>query len=445
MDTLEKQLRQNIAEDIKKIYTLRKKNKKFIPGKTWIQYGGGVFDHLEINASIDSLLSDWFGLGRKAKELEDKLSNFIGTKGCILTNSGSSANFLAIASVKSTLFKNHLEEGEEIITAACGFPTTINPIIQHGFIPVFLDVNPNTYNLNAKDLKKALSPKTKAIFIAHTLGNPNEMDEIVKFCKYNNLYLLEDNCDAFGSEYDGKKTGSFGILSTQSFYPPHHITMGEGGAIFYQDGEFEKITRSLRDWGRMCWCRGDEKRVCDICKQRADFKIDGKDYDPKYAFDQMGYNLKPLEHQAAMGLEQFKRVPEFIKARERNFKRLFNYSKQWEEYFILPKSVDKANPCWFAFPLTIRDNINFTRAEIIAYLEQRMIEARPIFAGNLTRQPAYKNVKYRKIGDLVNSDRIMFNAFFIGIYQGIGDKEIDYMAGCINDFLRVKTGKLCIL
>lgn len=436
MDTQEKKLRQDIEKKITKIFSLRKKKKKFVPGKTWIQYSGGVFDDHEINASVSSLIDGWFGLGKKAEQFENGLAKFIGVKGSILTNSGSSANLLAIASIMSKLFPDHLNPGDEVITCASGFPTTVNPIILHNLVPVFLDINPETYDIEIDDLEKALSKKTRAIMIAHSQGNPHQMDALVEFCKIHDLLLIEDNCDSLGSEYDRKKTGSFGILSTQSFYPPHHITMGEGGALSYNDLRFERISRSLRDWGRSCWCRGDDKSMLGACNARFNYRVGGKPYDHKYMFNQIGYNLKPIEPQAAMGVEQLKRMPSFIKKRKHNFDRLFQYAKQWEDYFILPKSLPKAKPCWFAFMLTIRDNAKFTRHELTMYLEERMIQTRPFYAGNMTLQPAYFNVKYRKIGRLTNATRALHNTFFLGIYPGLSDEEIDYVATCINDFLK---------
>lgn len=435
MDNDEQILREEISSRITRIFDLRKKKKSFAPGKTWVQYAGGVFDDNEINASVSVLIDGWFGLGKKAEELERGLASFVGAKGSILTNSGSSANFLAVASMRSYFFPNHLNSGDEIITAACGFPTTVNPIVNHGMVPVFLDVNPETYNIDASDLEKALSKKTRAVFVAHTMGNPNEMDVIVDFCRKNNLFLLEDNCDGLGSEYEGKRTGSFGILATQSFYPPHHMTMGEGGAVHYNDLRFERITRSLRDWGRSCWCRGDDKTMHGACNARFNYRIDGKPYDHKYMFNQIGYNLKPIEPQAAMGVEQLKRMPAFMKARAHNFARMSQYARNWEQYFILPKALPKSDPCWFAFALTIRDDAPFTRGEITTYLEERMIQTRPLFAGNITKQAAYRNVNYRVAGDLPNSDRILHNTFFVGIYPGLGDREIDYIAENLSDFL----------
>jgi len=436
MDKEEKKLRKKIEKKITQIFKLRKAKKKFVPGVTWVQYGGGVFDDKEVNAVVNSTLDGWFGLGEQAQKLEQGLSKFLGTKGSILTNSGSSANLLAIASICSPLFPEHLKPGEEIITAACGYPTTINPMITYNLVPVFLDVSPETYNLEAKDLEKALSKKTRLVMIAHALGNPNEMDKIVKFCQKHKLLLIEDNCDALGSIYNGRKTGSFGILSTQSFYPPHHMTMGEGGAVNYNDLRFERITRSLRDWGRACWCRGDEKSRLGACGARFSFKINGKPYDHKYIFNQIGYNLKPIEPQAAMGVEQLKRIPQFMKKRKENFDKLYNYAKNWEKYFILPKALAKANPCWFSFPLTIRDKVKFSRHAIVMFLEKRMIQTRPIFAGNFLKQPAYFRIKHRKISNLKNADRVLHRAFFLGIYPGLGKTEIDFIAESIEDFLK---------
>lgn len=435
MKYTEKELKKRINKSIREIYALKKKNKTFIPGKSWIQYAGGVFDDKEINAGVETLIDGWFGLGKKGEEVETKLSRFVGSKGAILTNSGSSANLLAVASIMSPMFSQRLSAGDEVIVAACGFPTTINPLVIYGLIPVFVDVNSETYNIEASDLAKALSKKTKALFIAHTLGNPNEMDKIVRFCKKHNLILLEDNCDALGSEYDGKVTGSFGLLATQSFYPPHHMTMGEGGLIYYNDLRFDRITRSLRDWGRSCWCKGDDKSMLGACGVRFNYKVNGLPYDHKYMFSQIGYNLKPIEAQAAIGVEQIKRLPSFIKKRQANFKRFYNHAKRWKKYFILPKSLPKAKPCWFSFVLTIKDDVKFSRHELTLFLEERKIQTRPLFSGNITKQPAYLNVKYRSVGKLPNSTRILHNSFFLGIYPGIGSKEIDYIARSIDEFI----------
>lgn len=438
MTPQEQRYRATIEKNISRIFALRRNNKKFIPGKTWIQYAGGVFDDHEINAATRTLIDGWFGLGEKGEELETKLAQFVGTRGAILTNSGSSANLLAIASIMSPMFSGHLKKGDEVIVAACGFPTTINPLIIYGLKPVFLDVNSETYNIEYKDLIQAVTRKTKAVFIAHTLGNPNEMHRIVSFCKRNNLILLEDNCDALGSTYDEKRTGSFGLLATQSFYPPHHMTMGEGGLIYYNDIRFDRITRSLRDWGRSCWCKGNDKSMLGACGVRFNYQIDGQPYDHKYMFSQIGFNLKPIEAQAAIGVEQIKRLPAFITRRKRNFNRMFSRAKRWEQYFILPKSLPRAEPCWFSFVLTIRDKAPFNRHEITTFLEQKLIQTRPLFGGNMLKQPAYANIEYRKFRSLRNSDRILHNSFFLGIYPGLGNQEIDYICDSVDEFIRKK-------
>lgn len=440
MDSREQELRNEIKERIKEIFSRRRESRKFVPGKTWIQYAGGVFDDKEINASVSSLIDGWFGLGPKAEELEKGLAKFLGVKGSILTNSGSSANLLCMASLRSNFFPRHLEPGDEVITTAVCYPTTVNAIVLNNLVPVFLDSHPGTLNVEAENLEKAFSPKTRAVFITHTLGNPNEMEKIVKFCEEHSLFLVEDNCDALGSVYDGKRTGSFGLLASQSFYPPHHMTMGEGGAVHYNDLRFERITRSLRDWGRSCWCRGDDKTTHGACGARFNYRVAGRPYDHKYLFSHIGYNLKPIEPQAAMGVEQLKRMPSFIEKRAQNFERLYGYAKNWGEHFILPKSLPKARPCWFAFPLTVRDEAKFDRRQITTFLEERMIQTRPLFAGNVTQQPAYRNFKvdFRVAEGLINSDRILFNNFFLGIYPALGAEEIDYIAESVEDFLKLK-------
>lgn len=437
MDKKEHQLKLEIRRNIQRIFSLRKKKKKFVPGKSLIQYGGGFLDDKEINAAVSVLIDGWFGLGKIGQRFEQNLSRYLGTKGTIITNSGSSASLLAIASLMSSQYTERLNRGDEIITPVCGFPTTVNPLILYGLIPVFLDVNLETFNIEPADLEKAVSKKTRAVFLPHTLGNPNEMDKVTQFCKQHNLLLIEDNCDALGSEYDGKKTGSFGIMSTLSFYPAHHMTTGEGGAVNFNDGRFERIIRSLRDWGRSCWCRGDEKQMLGACKARFNFKIEGKPYDHRYMFSHIGYNLKPIEAQAAIGLEQLKRMNFFVKKREQNFQRLMKYAKEWTDYFILPRSLPKAKPCWFAFPLTIKSKAKFSRYQITTFLENRRIQTRPVFAGNIIRQPAYWHINHRKVGALANADHIIHNTFFVGIYPGLGNEEIDFIAQSISDFLRL--------
>ena len=435
MNVSEETLRSEIANKVKQIFAQREQQKKFIPGKTWVQYAGSVMNEKEINASVASLIDGWFGLGKKSEEMENGLAGFLGVKGSLLTNSGSSANLLAVSSLMSKQFPDRLNPGDEVITSATAFPTTINPIVQNRLIPVFVDPNPETYCIEVSEMEKALSGKTRAVMFAHTQGNPHEMDKILEFCRSHNLLLIEDNCDSLGAQFDGKKTGSFGVLSTQSFYPPHHITMGEGGAVNYNDVRLEKIIRSLRDWGRSCWCRGDNKDTLGECGVRFSYKIDGKPYDHKYIFNQIGYNLKPIEPQAAMGVEQLKKLPEFVKKREENFNRIMDRAKAWEDYFILPKSYPKAKPSWFAFMPTIRDGAKFTRQDLIMFLEERMIQTRPLYGGNLTKQPAYKDVEFRQVGELENATRILHNTFFVGVYPGLGNEEIDYISENIDEFI----------
>ncbi|MBU4380854.1 lipopolysaccharide biosynthesis protein RfbH [Candidatus Parcubacteria bacterium] len=439
MDKKEKELRLQIKKIVQEIFKIKKQeDSEFIPGKSFIQYAGSVFDDKEVNNVISTWLDGWFGLGQFAEDFERGLAKYIGATGSIITNSGSSSNLLSVASLMSPMFPERLHPGDEVITLACGFPTTVNPIIQLGLVPVFMDVNLGTYSIKIEDLQHATSSKTKAVFLAHTLGNPHDMDLLVNFCKEKGLFLIEDNCDALGSIYKGKKTGSFGILSTQSFYPPHHLTMGEGGAVNYNDRIFERITRSLRDWGRACWCRGDEKGRYGACNARFNYKIGGKPYDHKYIFSQIGYNLKPIEPQAAMGVIQLKRLNEFTRIRRKNFARFAYHAKEgrWERFFVLPKATTGAKPSWFAYPLTIKDDAKFDRLEITRFLEENKIQTRTLFGGNLTKQPAYRGINMRIVGNLENSDRILYNTFFLGVYPKLDNRHIDYMAGKINEFLK---------
>lgn len=439
MTEKEQQIRTDISQLITDMFEHRRESDQgFIPGKTFIQYAGSVMDETEIVSSVNALLDGWFGLGQHGENFEKGLSEYLQAKGSILTNSGSSANFLAIASLVSPMFPEKLIPGDEVITVACGFPTTINPIIQHGLVPVFLDVEPDTYTIKISDLEKAVSGKTKAVIVAHTLGNPHNLDFLTKFCKAHNMHLIEDNCDALGSEYQGKKTGSFGILSTQSFYPPHHLTMGEGGAVNYNDPIFERITRSLRDWGRACWCRGDEKRKHGACNARFNYKVGGKPCDHKYIFSQIGYNLKPIEPQAAIGVIQLKRLPGFVEKRRKNFNRLNMHAKKsgWDKFLILPKATPGSKPSWFAYPLTVRDDAPFGRPEITEFLEEALIQTRTLFAGNLIRQPAYRHTNMRIIGNLENSDRILHNTFFVGVYPKLNNEHMDYIAENVDSFLK---------
>lgn len=412
------------------------KKEKFIPGKTLVRYAGAVVDDEEINAAVDTLLEGWFGLAQQGELFEKELAVYVGVKFAKLTNSGSSANLLALASLKSWQLQNNLKDGDEVITAACSFPTTISAIVHNNLVPVFLDADPQTYNLRVEDIEKAISPKTRLIFVCHTLGNPNEMDKLTAVAKKHNLFVVEDNCDALGSAYDGRKTGSFGILTTESFYPAHHITMGEGGAVLINDMRLDRIVQSLRDWGRACWCGASGGPTDGLCGVRFKFKIDGLPYDHKYIFSHVGYNLKPIELQAAIGRIQLRKYPNFMAIRKRNFSTYFNFLKQYEKFFILPKSLPKADPCWFAFPLTIRKDAPFDRLTLVKFLEDRAIQTRPSFSGNILKQPGYKNIRHRQIDSLVNSDAIFERTFFVGIYPGLTPRHLDYVMEVFTEFLK---------
>jgi len=432
----EQKIRKKIYDILREFYR-KKSDTEFIPGTTRIQYAGAMFDDCEVIAMVDSILNGWFGLGRKGREFELMFSKYLGVVRTILINSGSSASLLALAALTSPYFRGRLRKGDEVITPAMTFPTTFNSIIQNNLSPVLLDVELGSYNISPGDLKKALSKKTKAIFLPHAFGIPNEMDVIMDFAEEHDLYVVEDNCDALGSIYGDKKTGSFGMLSTCSFYPAHHITMGEGGAVSLRDDDINlyRIIKSLRDWGRACYCEHDETNPNGACGRRFDFKINGIPYDHRYMYTHMGYNLKPLEFQAAMGIEQLKKLPHFIKKRKKNFKILYNEFQRYEEYFILPSWPAKSNPSWFCFPLTLRDGAPFSRREITLFLEKNGIQTRLFFAGNITRQPACKSIKYRSVGRLNNCDKIMKDSFFIGVYPGIDEEKMTYVLCKIQEFM----------
>jgi len=431
----EKQIRKEIFEKVKRLYKLRKNQGKFIPGKTRVNYAGRIYDEKEIINLVDSSLDFWLTAGRYARKFEEEFAKFLGVKYCLLTNSGSSANLLAISALTSPkLGKRRLKPGDEIITVACGFPTTLNPIIQNNLVPVFVDVDLGTYNIQLDRIEKAISKKTRAIFIAHTLGNPVNLEKILKIVKKHNLWFIEDNCDALGSKYKGKFTGTFADISTFSFYPAHQITMGEGGAVVTNNLLLKRIIASFRDWGRDCWCEPGHDNTCG---KRFGWKL-GKlpfGYDHKYIYSHIGYNLKVTDMQAAIGVAQLKKLPSFIKARRRNFDKLYKFFKNYQNYFILPQPEKNSKPCWFGFPILVKENAPFTRAEIVNYLEENKIATRMLFGGNLTKQPAYQNVKYKIIDSLKNTDYILNNLFWIGVYPGIGKDQRKYMLDIFKSFL----------
>jgi CDP-6-deoxy-D-xylo-4-hexulose-3-dehydrase len=432
----EKQIRKEIFKKVEEIYKLRKNEWKFIPGKSRINYASRIYDEKEMINLVDSSLDFWLTAGRYAKEFEKKFAEFLGTEYCLLTNSGSSANLLAISALTSPkLGKQRLKPGDEVITTACGFPTTLNPILQNNLTPVFIDVDLGTYNIQVDKIEKAISKKTKAIFIAHTLGNPANINKILKLAKKYNLWFVEDNCDALGSKYKGKYTGTFGDISTFSFYPAHQITMGEGGALVTDNILLKKIIASFRDWGRDCWCDPG----CDnTCGKRLSQQF-GKlpfGYDHKYVYSHIGYNLKVTDMQAAIGVAQLKKLPSFIKARRKNFDELYKFFENYQNYFLLAQPEKNSEPCWFGFPLLVKENAPFSRNDIVRYLENNKIATRMLFGGNLTKQPAYQDAKYRIFGSLKNTDLIMNNLFWIGVYPGITKEKLNYIIKILNKFLK---------
>lgn len=423
----EDEIKKEIFDKVVEYYKLKHRKEKFIPGKSNIPYAGRVYDEKEIISLIDSALDFWLTAGRFAKQFEKEFAEFLGVKHCLLTNSGSSANLLAVSSLTSpSLEEKQLKPGDEVITVSAGFPTTVNPIVQNNLIPVFIDVNLDTYNIQSDKIEGAISDRTKAIFLAHTMGNPFNLDAVMEIAKKYDLWLIEDNCDALGSKYKGKYTGTFGDIATFSFYPAHHITMGEGGALVTDDAKLKRLIESFRDWGRDCWC---EPGCDNSCGKRFGWQLGELPfgYDHKYIYSHIGYNLKVTDMQAAIGVAQLEKLPSFISARKRNFQILYEGLKKYEKYFILPEVEKGADPSWFGFLLTVCEDAGFTKNDIVKYLEDNKIATRMLFAGNITRHPSFKNVNYRVYGDLTNTDRIMHDTFWVGVYPGLTMEEIKYV------------------
>ena len=436
----ELEARQEILELVKKYYDeYHNKSKEFKEGDR-ITYAARVYDSEEMANLVDSSLEFWLTSGRYTDEFEKKFAEFLKVKYCSLVNSGSSANLIAFMALTSPMLKERaVKRGDEVITVAAGFPTTISPIIQYGAIPVFVDVTIPQYNIDVTKLEEALSSKTKAIMIAHTLGNPFNLQEVKKFCDKNNLWLIEDNCDALGSTYtiDGeeKYTGTIGDIGTSSFYPPHHMTMGEGGAVYTNNSLLNKIIRSFRDWGRDCSCPSG---VDNLCGHRFD-KQYGElpaGYDHKYVYSHFGYNLKATDMQAAIGVAQLKKIEMFIKRRQENFSILKEGLKVCQEKIILPEAEKNSNPSWFGFLITCKQMVD--RNKVVKYLEEHGIQTRNLFAGNIIKHPAFDELRrnkegYRVSGNLINTDRIMNDAFWIGVYPAMTDKKLEYMIKCIKE------------
>ncbi len=448
----EAEIRQQIAALVAEFHQVRNAKQAYVAGKTPVRYAGRVFDEKEIQSAVEASLDFWLTEGRFAEEFQAELAVKVGVEYAILTNSGSSANLLAITALTSHLLGDRrLKPGDEVITVAAGFPTTVNPIILNGLIPVFVDVDIPTYNVIVDQIEEAISPKTRAIFIAHTLGNPFNLREILKIVKKYDLFLVEDCCDALGSTYtlsnDASKTdnrasetcflGSFGHIATCSFYPAHHITLGEGGAVLTSDETLARAIRSLKDWGRDCYCGPGENNTCGR-------RFSGKygdlpeGYDHKYVYSHIGYNLKATDIQAAIGVEQLKKLDLFCAARRENFRQWTAAFRKYEDRFILPQATEDGDPAWFAFPVTVRETAGFTRTELTNNLSEHLVETRNLFSGNLLRQPAYLNMAHRKIGDLFNTDRIMNDTFFLGTYPGLGKEQIDYVMNVMDNFIKIR-------
>jgi CDP-6-deoxy-D-xylo-4-hexulose-3-dehydrase len=436
LERTEKNLRNAISDLVREYYMVRFQEKDFIPGKTPVRYAGRVFDERELQALVESSLDFWLTSGRYSEAFESEFASFVGVEYALLVNSGSSANLVAFSALASPLLgEKRLRPGDEVIAVAAGFPTTVNPIIQSGMVPVFVDVDIGTYNINATLLEQAIGKNTRAIFLAHTLGNPFDLDTVMELVKENKLWLIEDCCDALGSRYRGRMVGTFGHIATCSFYPAHHITTGEGGCVYTNDDTLARAARSIRDWGRDCYCAGGENNTCGK-RFSAQYGSLPKGYDHKYVYSHIGYNLKLTEMQAAIGIEQLKKLPEFIRKRKENFELWLERLKDLETIFVLPKPTDRADPAWFAFPITVKSEAGFTRTELTDYLNEHLVETRNIFGGNLLRQPAYRGIAHRVSGTLDSTDVVMNQTFFLGIYPGLTLVQIDYVFLQIKEFLK---------
>jgi CDP-6-deoxy-D-xylo-4-hexulose-3-dehydrase len=406
----------------------------FVPGTSPIPVSGKVFNHEELQSLVESSLDFWLTTGRFAEQFEQEFAKVMGVRHALLCNSGSSANLLALSALTSShLREGALQEGDEVLTVAAGFPTTVNPIYQNRLTPVFVDVNLGTYDAAIEHLEEAVGPRTRAIMMAHTLGNPFNLAGVMELAKKHDLYVIEDTCDAVGATYDGKPVGSFGDFATTSFYPAHHITMGEGGSVLTQSGVLKKIAESFRDWGRDCWCPPGADNTCG---RRFDWQLGDLPvgYDHKYVYSHIGYNLKLTDMQAAIGVAQLTKLPSFIEARRANFARIYEGLKPLEDRFILPEATTRSKPSWFGFALTIRPGVKIDRLALTQYLESRRIGTRLLFGGNLMKQPAYKDLPRRVVGTLDNADVITTNTFWIGVHPGLDDVRINYMIESLHGF-----------
>ena len=428
-------IRKEILEKTRKYYKSKYADKQFIAGKHKVNYAGRVYDEMEILNAVDASLDFWLTEGRFSEQFAEKISDFLGVENVLLTNSGSSANLLAFAALTSEKLGNkRLKPGDEVISVAAGFPATVTPIIQYGLIPVFADVNIETFNINIIQAEKAITEKTRCIFIAHTLGNPYDIDAVLKLAKKYNLWIIEDNCDAFGSRYKGKFTGTFGHLGTLSFYPAHHITTGEGGAVVTNDPLLAQLVKTFRDWGRDCYCSGGENNTCGK-RFSQQFGNLPAGYDHKYVYSEIGYNLKMTDLQAAVGSAQMDKLDLFCEQRKSNFKKHFAIFSKFPDFFMLPSATEGSDPAWFAFIVTLKAGIPFTRDQFTRFLDEKLIETRNIFGGNLTKQPAFVYKNWRIAETLDVTDYIMNNTFFLGTYPGLTDEMFNYLDKMVAEFV----------
>lgn len=432
------QLRQQILDLTRQYHAEAFPPREFVPGASGVQVSGKVIDAEDICAVVESSLDAWFTTGRWAKDFERKLARFVGVRSASLVNSGSSANLVALSALCSPkLGDRQLKPGDEVITVAAGFPTTVNPILQNRLVPVFLDVSLPTYEIDVTLLERAYSPKVKAVMIAHTLGNVFDLDAVTAFCKKHNLWLVEDCCDALGSTWRGRKVGTFGDIATVSFYPAHHITTGEGGAILTDKPALQVLIDSWRDWGRDCWC---EPGVDNTCGKRFDWQLGDLPcgYDHKYTYSHIGYNLKATDMQAALGVSQIAKLPHFIERRKENFAYLKAALQPLEDVFLLPEATPNSDPSWFGFPIAVRESAPFTRDELTRHFDAMKIGTRLMFAGNLLRQPAYAGIDCRVVGDMRNTDFVMNQVFWLGVFPGLTPAMLDYIADTAKAFVTEK-------
>ena len=428
-------LRRHILDLAAQYFTQTSRSGEFVPGISPVPVSGKVIDGADVSAVVDSALDAWFTTGRFAEKFERDLAGFIGVRCASLVNSGSSANLVALSALTSPkLGDRRLLPGDEVITVAAGFPTTVNPIFQNHLVPVFLDVTVPTYEIDVTQLEPARSDRTKAVLLAHTLGNTFDLDAVCEFTRKHNLWLIEDCCDALGSTYKGQNVGTFGDIATLSFYPAHHITMGEGGAVLTNKPNLQTLIESFRDWGRDCWCEPGRDNTCG---KRFDWQLGSLPcgYDHKYIYSHIGYNLKATDMQAALGASQLTKLPEFIEHRKANFQYLRKALAGVEASLILPEATSHSDPSWFGFPIAVREDAPFGREDLIRVLEGKRIGTRRLFGGNLLRQPAYKESQYRLLGDLPNTDFVMNNVFWVGVYPGLTRSMLEFVAATIIDFV----------